>query len=94
MAINQSSLNVTVKAKESIAVGVPNRRTAATTNTQPITLKSQARTVNYLEDMIDVVEGTPQDGFTLVYNSATDKYVVQQLSSSQINITSLDGGTF
>jgi len=94
MAINQSTLNVTVKAKESIAVGVPNRRTAATTNTQPITLKSQSRTVNYLDDMLDVVEVSPQDGFTLVYNSATDKYEVRQLTATDITINSLDGGTF
>lgn len=94
MAINQSPLNVTVKTKQAITVGVPDRRTAATTNTQPITLKSQARTVNYIDDILDVVEASPQDGYTLVYNSATDKYEVKQLTSSQISITSLDGGTF
>jgi len=87
MSINQAGLNVNVK------VSLANNRLSTPSN-QPITLKSQARTANYIEDMLDVVEGTPQDGFTLVYNSATDKYVVQQLSSSQINITSLDGGTF
>lgn len=94
MAINQSSINVTVKTRPSTVVATTDRRAAATTNTQPITLKSQARTVNYIDDMLDVIEAAPQDGFTLVYNSSLDKYEVKQLSSTEINITGLDGGTF
>lgn len=87
MSINQAGLNVNVK------VNLGTTRTA-TAPTQPVTLKSTARTVNYLNNLLDVQEVAPQDGFTLVYNSATDKYEVKQLSSSEINITSLDGGTF
>jgi uncharacterized protein YabN with tetrapyrrole methylase and pyrophosphatase domain len=94
MAINQSSISVTVKTRPSTVVATTDRRAAATTNTQPITLKTQARTANFIEDMLDVIEASPQDGFTLVYNSSLDKYEVKQLSSTEINITGLDGGTF
>lgn len=87
MAINQAGLNVNVR------VNLANNR-LATAPTQPITLKASARTINTLKDITDVVEGSPQDGFTLVYNAATDKYEVKQLTVSDINITGLDGGTF
>ena len=94
MPINQAGLNVTVRVPTSVTVGVPNRRTAATTNTQPVTLKATARTISQLRDITDVVENTPSDGHTLVYDSASDKYIVKQLTASDISITSLDGGTF
>lgn len=42
---------------------------------------------NRLDTLDDVLEGnTVANNMTLVYNSATDKYVVQELN--------LDGGTF
>lgn len=45
---------------------------------------------NYLHNLLDVVEGAnPQTGYTLVYNAATDKYEVKELT-----ISSIDGGTF
>lgn len=94
MPINQAGLNVTVKVPTTVTVGVPNRRTAATTNTQPVTLKASARTINQLKDIADVVETAPSDGHTLVYDSASDKYIVKQLTAGDINIASLDGGTF
>lgn len=86
MAINQAGLNVTVK--------LPNRRTSATTNTQPITLKATARTISQIRDIADVIETSPSDGSTLVYDSASDKYIVKQLTTNDISITGLDGGTF
>ena len=82
MPINSSNIRVTVRSG------------GGTSNTQPVTLKSQARSVNNLADIVDVVESSPQDGFTLVYDSVTDKYIVKQLESQDINITALDGGTF
>lgn len=87
MAINQAGLNVNVK------VNLANTR-LSTPPTQPITLKATARTINNLKDLTDVVEGTPSSGMTLVYNAATDKYEVKTLSSNNITITALDGGTF
>jgi len=94
MPINTGNINVTVKAKPIITVGATDRRTLATTNTQPVTLKSQARTINQMADIADVLEVTPTDGDTLVYNSVTDKYEVKKLNASDITIDSLDGGTF
>jgi len=58
------------------------------------TLKSQFATVDAVGEMKDVIEGTPQDGYTLVYDSALNKYVVQQLTNQDINLASVDGGTF
>ena len=39
-----------------------------------------------LDQLVDVVESSPANGMTLVYNSANDKYVVQTMN--------LDGGDF
>ena len=61
-------------------------------STAPVTLKtstSQSR----LDQLYDVIEGSPVDGATLVYRASDDKYLVQQLSLQ--NVTgALDGGTF
>lgn len=94
MSINQSSINVTVRVKEPITVTVPDRRTAATTNTQPIVLKGQSRNITYLQDLLDIEEASQANGATLVYDSTTDKYVVKQLTLGDLDVTSLDGGTF
>ena len=52
-----------------------------------ITLVSGASdVVNRLDNLLDVVESDPDDRSTLVYDKATDKYVVKTLN--------LDGGTF
>lgn len=98
MPISQSGLSVKVR------VGVSNNRiTDSNVNldnriiypsTSPVkTVKSQFNSVDTVSELTDV-EGTPQDGYTLVYDSALRKYVLQQLSSEDINISSLDGGTF
>lgn len=39
-----------------------------------------------LDQLTDVSEGTPANNYTLVYNSSTDTYIVQEMN--------LDGGTF
>jgi hypothetical protein len=81
MAINQGGIKVTLQARPS-------------GTSQPVTLKSTARTINTLKDIADVVEVSPQDGHTLVYNAATDKYEVKQLSITDIGVDEIDGGTF
>jgi hypothetical protein len=57
-------------------------------STDVLTLSgSTAVSLNRLDNLDDVIEGeTAANNATLVYNSATDKYVVQELN--------LDGGTF
>jgi hypothetical protein len=55
------------------------------TNT-PITLRNTIRTATRIDECVDVDASGEQDNATLVYDSETDKYVVQQLN--------LDGGLF
>lgn len=58
-------------------------------STDVITLSGGVSTAggNRLDTLDDVVEGnTVSDNMTLVYNAASDKYIVQELN--------LDGGTF
>lgn len=87
MPISQSGLNVNVK------VSLSNNRITSSSSTPVKTIKSQFNSVDTVSELTDV-EGTPQDGYTLVYDSTLRKYVLQQLSSEDINIASLDGGTF
>ena len=55
-------------------------------NAVTVTSSSGAALPTRLDSLIDVVEGTPQNNSTLVYYSANDTYVVEQLN--------LDGGSF
>jgi hypothetical protein len=56
-------------------------------STDILTLSGTTSVLNRLDGLDDVIEGeTVANNMTLVYNSATDKYVVQELN--------LDGGTF
>lgn len=52
----------------------------------PITLDTVTTGATRLDQLSDVQESSPANNFTLVYNSSTDKYVVQEMN--------LDGGTF
>lgn len=56
-------------------------------STDILTISGTTAVLNRLDGLDDVVEGVEvANNMTLVYNSATDKYVVQELN--------LDGGTF
>ncbi len=94
MGINQSALAINVKvnldANNRLKVVTPPVGAPSTVTT----LKSQFATVDAVGEMKDVIEGSPQDGYTLVYDSALNKYVVQQLTNQDINLASVDGGTF
>lgn len=72
--------------------------TAATLNNSDsaVILKNEKPAISYdrLDALKDVVEGQmPANGATLVYDQATDKYEVKQLSLSDIT-ADLDGGSF
>lgn len=63
---------------------------------QSVVIKNQAATISTgrLDMLQDVVEtGIPEEGSTLVYNPATDKYEVQKLNFTDVD-GSLDGGSF
>jgi len=56
-------------------------------STDILTISGSTAVLNRLDGLDDVVEGPSiANNMTLVYNSITDKYVVQELN--------LDGGTF
>ena len=56
-------------------------------STDILTLSGTPAVLNRLDGLDDVIEAnTVANNMTLVYNSATDKYIVQELD--------LDGGTF
>jgi len=46
-----------------------------------------------VEQLANVDSTTLEDGYTLVYDEASGKWVAQELSSS-ISLASLDGGTY
>lgn len=60
-------------------------------SSSPVTLKTAPAL--RLDTLSDVEEHSPSDGYTLVYRSSDDKYVVQQLSLENV-AGSLDGGSF
>ena len=80
VTIIRRSANITVKSINGVLAPADANR---------VTLSNQGAIVGSgtrLDSMQDVVEGAPQDGYTLIYNSSDDKYYVQALS--------LDGGNF
>lgn len=76
---NGKTANVTVKSINNIFV--PKQTSSVTLTTQ-----SSGVGTSRLDQLLDVREITPEDNQTLVYDSATDKYIVKFLD--------LDGGTF
>lgn len=64
--------------------------------TQPttLTLKNTLKDNITLNELVNVVETSPSEGDTLVYNSTLNKYEVKPITISSSNITELDGGTF
>lgn len=61
---------------------------------EPITLATSTTEYNRLDQLLDVTEGNaPDTGMTLVYDLATDKYILQRLSANSL-VGDLDGGSF
>lgn len=50
--------------------------------------------VDYLRQLKDVYSFNPVEGDVLVFNAITGKYVSKKITSSQIDITNIDAGTF
>jgi hypothetical protein len=64
------------------------------TQQSTLTLKNTLKDEIALREITNVIEGSPNNGDTLVYNSILNKYEVKPVSISANNITGLDGGTF
>ena len=90
-------VTATIK-RRSPTIGVKiNGNTGSIQSTTPVTIQTQlaagGTSVNRLDQLTDVTEIAPETGDTLVYNAATDKYVVSRLSLENV-AGDLDGGTF
>jgi hypothetical protein len=90
-------VNVVVGRKRNIKVSA--NATAGIIDTiTPVTIKntptlSGIGTSVRLDHLQDVVATAETDGATLVYEAATDKYIVKKLDLGDVNGT-LDGGEF
>ena len=71
----------------------PPIRVGLTSTAGSVTLRSDPSS-NRLDMLNDVVESSPENGSTLIYDAATDKYNVQRLVVNADDITDVDGGTF
>lgn len=80
VTVTKRSANISVRAVNGILT--PSSVGTVTLNNQGQILGSGTR----LDGLTDVVESSPANNATLVYNSQDDKYYVQQLN--------LDGGSF
>lgn len=58
----------------------------------PLTIRNNVQTQVSVGELADLVEGTPEDGSAIVYNSTLDKYEVKPITAS--GIASVDGGEF
>lgn len=85
-------VTATVK-RRSPTIGVKLNNTGVIQATTPVTIQTNLSASNRLDGLADVVEQSPQNGDTLVYDSSTDRYVVTRLSFENV-AGDLDGGTF
>lgn len=86
MTINRT-INVSIARKSSTGVINP---------TNPVTLKNVPTInsgVDKLDQLTDVNPAGETDGAVPVYDSASDKYIVQKMNMTDI-VGDLDGGTF
>ena len=86
-------VTATVK-KRSPTIGVILNNTGTIQSTTPVTIQTNlSSSANRLDALADVVEQSPQNGDTLVYDSSTDRYVVSRMNLENV-AGDLDGGTF
>lgn len=86
---------MTIRTINSIKVSV-NATSGIITSTSPVTVKniSTVGSENVrLDQLSDVVPNNEVDKATLVYDAATDKYIVKLMEFNDIS-GNLDGGTF
>jgi hypothetical protein len=88
-----TTVNVVVGRKKNIQVSANATGGSVSTNRNNVTLKSGVAPTTRLDSLNDVVATGEITGAVPVYDSTTDKYVVQKLDFN--NVTGdLDGGTF
>lgn len=92
-----TTFNVVVGRKKNIQISANATSDIVSTNRNNVTLKNVPTVtsggLNRLDTLNDVVSSGEISGAVPVYNSTTDKYVVQKLNISDVD-GDLDGGTF
>jgi hypothetical protein len=74
---NNSTVKIRVKNVDGVLVG---------DSAPTLTLGAIIGSASRLDELTDVVESSPEDNSTLVYDETTDKYIVKPIS--------VDGGEF
>jgi hypothetical protein len=77
---------VTVRATNNISVSQGSRATGSITVTKS--------TGGKLQSLADVNTTDLQDGYTIIYDTTTNKWVSQPISAGAVSVTSVDGGTY
>jgi hypothetical protein len=77
---------VTVRPTNSISVNQGSRATGSITVTKS--------TGGKLQSLADVNTTDLQDGYTIIYDTTTNKWVSQPISAGAVSVTSVDGGTY
>jgi hypothetical protein len=91
MSLNNATVRLVSGSKITAKVKSETGQIQPTSN---VTLKTTAiSALERLDQLSDVVETEPQDGYSLVYRSSDDKYVVAPITLENVS-GSLDGGTF
>ena len=89
--------NIVVSKKRTILVSA-NTTGGIIDSTTPVKLQNTPTIINNLgtsrlDQLVDVIANSEINGSTLVYDSATDKYIVEKLDLNN-TVGSLDGGQF
>jgi hypothetical protein len=82
-----------------VTVRTPETNFKVQTSTSPIQIGSRIQNSiagGRLDTLSDVVEQSPANNSTLVYNAETDKYIVKRLDLDDVidTLDDLDGGQF
>jgi hypothetical protein len=77
---------VTVRTTNNISVNQGSRATGSITVTKS--------TGGKLQSLADVNTTDLQDGYTIIYDTTTNKWVSQPISAGAVSVTSVDGGTY
>jgi len=77
---------VTVRTNNNISVNQGSRATGS------ITVNKS--TGSKLQSLADVNTTDLQDGYTIIYDTTTNKWVSQPISAGAVSVTVVDGGTY
>lgn len=82
------SISVVVRPVENVTTSVKSERTVVSS----VTIGPQ--TTISLGNLTNVDASNPDDGETLVFDAATNTFIVKELVVDSNNITNINGGTF